>query len=84
MPLLDAKFLKQITRLQIRSEVVFRGKFKEANDAALIGARVLNLRIIAPTNLVMICATSTGTSMPDWIGCFLSCSAQKRTSQSSS
>ena len=40
MPLLDAKFLKQITRLQIRSEVVFRGKFKGERRSLNRGASV--------------------------------------------
>ena len=40
MPLLDAKFLKQITRLQIRSENVFRGKFKGERRSLNRGASV--------------------------------------------
>ena len=40
MPLLDPKFLKQITRLQIRSENVFRGKFKGERRSLNRGASV--------------------------------------------
>ena len=40
MPILDAKFLKQITRLQIRSEVVSRGKFKGERRSLNRGASV--------------------------------------------
>ncbi len=40
MSLLDAKFLKQITRLQIRSENVFRGKFKGERRSLNRGASV--------------------------------------------
>lgn len=40
MPLLDPKFLKQITRLHIRSENVFRGKFKGERRSLNRGASV--------------------------------------------
>ena len=40
MPLLDTKFLKQIARLQIRSENVFRGKFKGERRSLNRGASV--------------------------------------------
>lgn len=40
MPLLDPKFLKQINRLQIRSENVFRGKFKGERRSLNRGASV--------------------------------------------
>lgn len=40
MPLLDTKFLKQIARLQIRSENVFRGKFKGERRSRNRGASV--------------------------------------------
>ncbi len=40
MPLLDVKFLKQIARLQIRSEDVFRGQFKGERRSPNRGASV--------------------------------------------
>ena len=40
MPLLDPKFLKQIARLQIRSEDVFRGQFKGERRSLNRGASV--------------------------------------------
>ena len=40
MPLLEPKFLKQIARLQIRSENVFRGKFKGERRSLNRGASV--------------------------------------------